>query len=556
MKLQDIDWPEFGLEDDVRPTLQTLTRAGEPAVLATLYAADGGSPRGVGTQMLFGLEEVTGYLSGGCVEADVALHAEAVLASGEPRRLVYGRGGPADVRLPCGGRIEVLVERIVAGDPAARRLIELCEARIPALRVSDGRVHAVLAPGEDAAHLPMALQDAVRLAGEGGVCGVQAEPFAVFRRFDPRTRLIVIGADPPALAMAALGAQLGFETHFVRPRGPSAPPPLNGVRYLRSGPATALSEIGLDAFTCVAVASHDMELDQEALIAALGSDAAYIGVLGSKRRLDERLARLRGLGQSAAQLARLHAPIGLPLAGKSPWEIAVSVIGEIVQVLRAREEAQGWPAASARRLHAVVLAAGQGARFGGAKLLEPWRGAPLLHGALRAAFAAPARTITVVTGAHSGPVAAVARAFAEGRPDGGRLRLVHAPDHALGLSASLRAGVESLPGDAEALLLFLGDMPDVPEAVLRPLAEALASGAQAAAPVHAGRRGHPVAISRPLFAKLTRLHGDRGAAAVLSALGPGLALIETGDAGVLFDVDAPGDLTRAPAASVLENQEF
>ena len=555
MKLQDIDWPEFGLEDDVRPTLESLVRAGEPAVLATLFAADGGSPRGVGTQMLFGREAVTGYLSGGCVEADVALHAEAVLENGEPRRLIYGRGGPADVRLPCGGRIEVLVERIVAGDPAARRLLDLAEARLPALWVSDGRFHAVLAPGEDAAHLPAALQDAVRLAARGGICGVQAEPFALFRRFDPRTRLVVIGADPPALAMASLGAQLGFETHFVRPRGPLAPPPLNGVRYLRSGPATALAEAGLDAHTCVAVASHDMELDEEALIAALGSDAAYIGVLGSKRRLDERLARLRGLGLSSSALGRLHAPIGLPLAGKSPWEIAVSVIGEIVQVLRAREEAHGWPAAPASRLHAVVLAAGQGSRFGGAKLLETWRGAPVLHGALRAAFAAPVRAVTVVTGAHAGPVAAVARAFAESRPDAGRLRFVHAPDHALGLSASLRAGVESLPSDAEGLLLFLGDMPGVPEAVLRPLAQALASGAQAAAPVHAGRRGHPVAISRPLFGKLLRLDGDRGAASVLAALGLGLRLVETPDAGVLFDVDAPEDLTRAPAASVLQDQE-
>ncbi len=555
MRLQDIDWPQFGLEDDVRPTLQTLIEAGGPAVLATLFAADGGSPRGVGTQMLFGPDAVTGYLSGGCVEADVALHAEAVLAAGEPRRLIYGRGGPADVRLPCGGRIEVLVERIEAGDPAARRLIDLAEARVPALWVSDGAVHAVLEPGEDPANLPPALQDAVRSAGQGGVCGVQAEPFALFRRFDPRSRLIVIGADPPALAMAALGAQLGCETTLVRPKGPLAPPPLAGVRYLRGEPAAALAEVGLDPWTSLAVASHDLELDEEALAPALRSQAAYVGVLGSRRRLNERLARLKRLGLSADQIARLHAPIGLPLAGKSPWEIAVSVIGEIVQVLRAREEAQAWPAAAAPGLHALVLAAGQGARFGGAKLLEPWRGAPLLHGALRAAFAAPVGTITVVTGAHADQVAACARAFAEGRADAERLRIVHAPGHARGLSASLRAGAESLPPDADGLLLFLGDMPGVPDSVLGPLAQALAAGAPAAAPIHAGRRGHPVAISRALFAQLIQLDGDRGAAQVLSALGPALRLVETSDAGVLFDVDAPEDLTRAPAASVLEDQE-
>ena len=555
MKLQDIDWPEFGLVDDVRPTLKTLLDAGRTAVLVTLFAAEGGSPRGVGTQMLFGEDEVTGYLSGGCVEADVALHAEAVMADGEPRRLVYGRGGPADVRLPCGGRIEALVERIPAGDPAARRLLELTEARIPALWLTDGRVHACLAPGEDAAGLPPALQAAARLAARGGVCAMRSEPFALFRRFDPRSRLVVLGADPPALAMAALGVQMGFESWMVRPKGPRTPPPAAGVRYLRSAPAEALAEIGLDPFTCVAAATHDMELDEETLSRALRSDAGYVGVLGSKRRLAERLQRLRALGLTEAQIGRLHAPIGLPLAGKAPWEIAVSVIGEIVQALRSAEEARGWPlAADTHGLHAVVLAAGQGSRFGGAKLLETWRGAPVLHGALAAAFAAPAESVTVVTGAHAEEVAASAHAFAAPRPDGSRLRIVHASDHPQGLSASLKQGIRSLPADAEGMLLFLGDMPDAPHAVLQPLADALGSGALAAAPVHRGERGHPAAISSALFPELLKLEGDRGAARVLAGLGEGLALIETADDGVLYDVDTPQDLTRAPAAGVLERQ--
>jgi xanthine dehydrogenase accessory factor len=544
MRLQDIDWPEFGLEDDVRPSLDASMRAGAPAVLVTLFAAEGGSPRGLGAQMLFGAGEVSGYLSGGCVEADVALHAEQVLATGEPARLVYGRGGPADVRLPCGGRIEALVEAIPAGDPSARRLIELRDARAPALWVSDGRFHACLAPGEDGANLPAALQAAVRLAAQGDVCGAVPEPFAVFRRFDPVGRLVIFGADPPALAMAALGAQIGLETTLVRPKGPLSPPPVAGVGYARSSPALALGDVGLDPWTYVAVATHDMDVDEEALIAALRSEAGYVGVLGSKRRLGERLARLKAAGLSKLELSRLHAPIGLPLAGKSPWEIAVSVIGEIVQVVRAREQAAGWRPAGAG-LHAVVLAAGQGARFGGAKLLEAWRGAPVLHGALAAAFAAPAETVTLVTGAHAEAVEAAARAFAGDRPDRDRLRIVHAPDHGLGLSASLRCGVAALPPGSDGMLLFLGDMPAAPASVLQPLADALSAGAPAAAPRFQGRRGHPVAISSRLFGELMKLEGDRGAAAVLEALGPELVLIQTGDAGVVFDIDVPADLAEA-----------
>lgn len=538
MNLQGIDWPTFGLEDDVRPALAALIEAGAPAVLATLFASEGGSPRGMGAQMLFGAEQVVGYLSGGCVEADVALHAEGVLESGEPRRLVYGRGGPADVRLPCGGRIEVLLEKIAPGDPAAARLIELYRARVPALWLTDGALHACLAPGDAA---PERLEPALTAARAGGVCAPAGQDL-LFRRFDPQPRLVVIGADPPALAMASLGAQTGFATTFVRPKGPTAPPPIAGVRYLREGPAEALAEAGLDPWTCVAVATHDADLDEAAIAAALASEAGYVGVLGSRRRLPERLGRLKGLGFSDAELARLRAPIGLPLAGKSPWEIAVSVIGEAVQVLRAREEAQAWPGP---RLDAAVLAAGQGSRWGGAKLLADWKGAPLLHGALAAAFAAPVHEVILVVGAHGDEVEACARAFAAARRDGSRLRIVRAEDHAEGLSASLRRGLEAVSPEAAGVLLFLGDMPAIPGSVLAPLAAALSAGAPAAAPRQGGRRGHPVALSRSLFPELARLTGDRGAATVLASLGERLVLIETDDAGVHLDIDMPQDLAAA-----------
>jgi xanthine dehydrogenase accessory factor len=546
MNLQGVDWPAFGLEDDVRPLLAELIGAREAGVLATLFACEGGSPRGVGTQMLFGAGRVVGYLSGGCVEADVALHAAAVLQSGEPKTLIYGVGGPADVRLPCGGRIEVMLERIAPDDPAAHRLVELHWARTPALWLSDGRTRRCLALREPASDLPESLRPALEAAITGGVCARTGE--AIFRRFDPPTRLVVIGADPPALAMAMLGSQIGFATTFVRPKGPAAPPPIPGVRYLRSAPADALAEAGLDPWTCVAVATHDAELDEPALAAALRSDVGYIGVLGSRRRLPERLAGLRALGFSKADLGRLHAPIGLPLAGKSPWEIAVSVIGEMVQSLRAREAAAAWPrsdpgsAGAGAPLYAVVLAAGRGSRWGGAKLLADWRGAPLLHGALAAAFSAPVERVVLVTGAHGEEVAACARACAERAGEGARLDIVHAPRWADGLSASLRRGIEALPPDAAGALLFLGDMPAVPKAVLAPLADALAAGAPAAAPAFAGRRGHPVAVSRALFPQLARLQGDRGAAPVLAALGARLALVPAPDAGVHLDIDAPADM--------------
>ncbi|RAK57678.1 nucleotidyltransferase family protein [Phenylobacterium deserti] len=188
-------------------------------------------------------------------------------------------------------------------------------------------------------------------------------------------------------------------------------------------------------------------------------------------------------------------------------------------------------------MEAVVLAAGSGARFGGGKLMAPWRGGVLLEGALQAAFAAPVRSVTVVTGADP-RVASTLRAQAPS------VRLVDAPDHAEGLAASLRAAVRAVPADAVGVLVLLGDMPHVPHAVLAPLCEAVLAGAPAAAPVWNGRRGNPVTLARELFPAVLALAGDVGARSILDRLGERLALVQAPSDGVLFDVDLPQDLAR------------
>ena len=188
------------------------------------------------------------------------------------------------------------------------------------------------------------------------------------------------------------------------------------------------------------------------------------------------------------------------------------------------------------RIHALVLAAGSGSRFGGGKLMAPWRGGVLLDGALDAAFAAPVDAVHVVVGADP---AVAAQARARGA------EIVEAQDHALGLSASLRAGLAALPKGAAGVLVFLGDMPRVPHAVLAPLVEALAGGAVAAVPVFEGKIGNPAALSASLFPKLLALEGDRGARALIESLGEAVVRIPAPDAGILFDVDRPDDLGSA-----------
>jgi xanthine dehydrogenase accessory factor len=337
------DWPEFGLVDDIRPALAAAMAAGKPAALATLHASQGGAPRGIGAQILFTEDDAAGYVSGGCVEADIARHAMEVLASGEPRRLVYGRGGPLDIRLPCGGRIELLVERIPPDDATARRLLDLTHRREAALWVTDGRTRTVLAEGEGHDGLPASLLPA--FAHAQGTSPAAGD--GVHRLYEPGRRLIAMGSDPTTLAVVSMAAMMGQDVTLVRPSGPPAPPPIHGIGYRRDRPAQALSALIPDRWTAVVIATHDEINDHEALMASLPSSAFYVGLLGSRRRLGDKLDRLRDCGLDAATIGRLRAPIGLPLGGSSPWDIALSILAEIARDADAVRR-RTWPAVDAR----------------------------------------------------------------------------------------------------------------------------------------------------------------------------------------------------------------
>ena len=308
------EWPLFGMTDDVRPTLRQAREAALTCALATLVGVEGGGPRPEGTQMVFASGITAGYFSGGCVESDVADHAFACLEDGRPRTLVYGEGSPwPDIRLLCGARIEIFVERVEPDDAALTELLDAHAERRPVVWVSDG------------------------VSRE---CAAEIEPWPetqVVRRYAPTPRLIVVGGDPTALAIAQLGAQSEFETTLVRPKGPPTGPPIANVRYRREEPAQAFEIIGVDPWTAIAIATHDLETDRAALRAALPSAASYVGLLGARRRIADRLAPLRMEGAPESSFARLRAPIGLDIGGKAPWEVATSVIGEIMALRYARE---------------------------------------------------------------------------------------------------------------------------------------------------------------------------------------------------------------------------
>jgi xanthine dehydrogenase accessory factor len=322
--------------DDVREALLALPALPERFAIATLVEVDGSAPRDVGAQMLITQDEHWGFLSGGCIEDDVARHGREVLIASAPRVLRYGEGSPwIDIKLACGSGITVLVEPVASSEPAVAALIEGWHTRAPVLWSSDG----VTRRAEAASEAPCDAWDGT----------------AYTRRFTPPLKLVLIGEDGATLTAASLALAMGWQVALITPGGPEAAP-MAGIAYHRSDPAAALAAMAPDRWTAVAVLSHDREDDERGLAAALRSEAFYVGAVGARVRLEQRIAKLRGHGVSEAALARLHAPIGLYGFGKAPREVALSLVAEIAQAFHAaaaRDRSAGVSISSSTPLSAV-----------------------------------------------------------------------------------------------------------------------------------------------------------------------------------------------------------
>jgi len=152
--------------------------------------------------------------------------------------------------------------------------------------------------------------------------------------FEAPLRLAIVGAVHIAQALVSMGMQMGYAVTLIDPRSAWATAERfpNGT-IDRRWPGVALAEFAPDRRSAVVTLTHDPKLDDPALEVALASDAFYIGALGSRRTQARRLDRLRALGVSEAQLARIHGPVGLDIGAVSPAEIAVSILAEMTQVL-------------------------------------------------------------------------------------------------------------------------------------------------------------------------------------------------------------------------------
>ena len=310
-------------------------RAGRGAALATVVETWGSAPRQAGSQLaVSGAGQIMGSVSGGCVEGAVVAEALEAMADGVPRLLTFGVSDDSAfaVGLACGGTIRVLVEPVGdGGDRLPPGLLEaLVTARADRLArgytiALDSWTRALVEPGQEAAVDARLRSDRSGMEEDGRFVAVQ----------NPPLRLIVVGAVHIAQPLLTMARACGYTPTLIDPRAAfGSAERFPGEVIVEDWPDEAMAALAPDARTAVVTLTHDAKLDDPAILAALNSPCFYLGCLGSTRTHAKRLERLRAAGVAEAQIARIHAPVGLDIGAKTPAEIAVSVLAQITQTLR------------------------------------------------------------------------------------------------------------------------------------------------------------------------------------------------------------------------------
>ncbi|MDH1655050.1 XdhC family protein [Pseudomonas mosselii] len=302
-------------------TTHDWLQAGHRVLLATVARTWGSSPRPVGSMMALRNDgRVVGSVSGGCIEDDLVhryttAYGGPGLPEGAPEVIRYGVSADEAHRfgLPCGGTLELILEFMPAATPLRQLLVQLDNGQLMRrqLSLADGAVDLD----------PTAAPEQFCFDGRH-----------MINTLGPGYRMLLIGAGALAEYLATMALFNGFRVAVCDPRPEHmATWSVAGVEYLKGMPDDVVRDFKADLRTCIIAVSHDPKLDDLALLEALHGPAFYIGAIGSRRNSQLRRERLiEHFGETEQSLERLHGPIGIYIGSKTPAEIAVSVMAEVL----------------------------------------------------------------------------------------------------------------------------------------------------------------------------------------------------------------------------------
>jgi xanthine dehydrogenase accessory factor len=292
-------------------------RGGHAVTLVTVVETWGSAPRPPGALLAVRDDGVvSGSVSGGCVEDDLIARVKAGERNAAPSMIAYGVSKEEAARfgLPCGGTLRLIQEPLRETDWVEELLARTAKHELVArtLTLASGNVSLAAATRDDSMHFD----------------GEQLTTL-----FGPKWRLLLVGAGQLSQAVAQMAQLLDFEVLVCDPREEySNTFAVTGAMHVPGMPDDVVREMRPDAHTAIVALTHDPKLDDMALLEALRSDAFYVGALGSSRNQAARKLRLaEHFGLTEEELARLHGPVGLRIGAKTPAEIAVSILGQIVE---------------------------------------------------------------------------------------------------------------------------------------------------------------------------------------------------------------------------------
>ena len=316
--MKSLDW-------DVLTRAVEWLDSGYQVHLFTVVQTWGSAPRLPGA--LLAVREdgrLVGSVSGGCVEDDLADKARNRELPQTPSLIEYGvsRDDAQRFGIPCGGRLQIFVEPLQDAAPL-KSLLQGMEQRKLIRR---------------SVHIPTGRARLAEVEPEGPP-RMEDEWFHSY--FGPQWRLLIIGANQLGSVLASMAQVLDFEVLICDPRQDMREEwHVEGADWVYAMPDDAVLEINPDAYTAIVAVTHDPKLDDMALLEALKSKAFYVGALGSQKNQQKRRERMRMFDLSETEIATLRGPVGLPIGSRTPAEIAIAILAELIQV-RAQQSKAG-----------------------------------------------------------------------------------------------------------------------------------------------------------------------------------------------------------------------
>jgi xanthine dehydrogenase accessory factor len=322
---------------EVLRTAEAWRKQGHAVALGTIVKTWGSAPRPVGAMVAIRDDgQITGSVSGGCVEDDLVEKVKEKFARAKkPELVTYGVTNEEATRwgLPCGGTLQLVVEPLSDRSGIAQLLQKIGEQQLVRRKLEMDSGRATLEPGR--------WQDVLEFDGR-----------VLSAVHGPRWRLVLIGAGQLTRYLAEMARMLDYHVVVIDPREEYANSwDLPSVPINRGMPDDIVRELQLDGHSALVALTHDPKLDDLALMEALKSAAFYVGAIGSKKNNDARRERLKEFDVSAEEIARLRGPVGLYIGSKTPPEIAVAILAEMTAVRHGVSE-PAWAAKPERRFDA------------------------------------------------------------------------------------------------------------------------------------------------------------------------------------------------------------